>query len=59
MARGVEKHFGPEALKALFYLVVEEFNRNREWHSKPTITVAQIGTRFKELFDQFTSELEE
>jgi hypothetical protein len=59
MPRGVEQHFGPEGFKAIFQLILEEFNRNRQWHGQPLLTIEQVKSRFKELFDQYTDELEE
>ena len=58
MPRGVEKHFGPEGFKAFLTMLLEEFNRNREWHGQPLLTKEKIEARFKELFDKYTGELE-
>ena len=43
--------FGPEAMRALIEIIIDEFNRNRVWHGQTPITYDQVLTQFKQHFD--------
>ena len=45
--------FGPAQTKALIKVLVAEFNRNRDWHSKPRLTADQV----RDELEQATSEV--
>lgn len=36
------KGFGPIQTKALIKVLIDELNRNRDWHGKPHITAEQV-----------------
>ena len=58
MARpGWTLRFGPEMLRAIVQMMLEEFNRNRQWHGKPEFTADQVKDRFIELYDQYTLDV--
>ena len=48
--------FGPLMFKAVIRTQVEEFNRNRDWHSRPRITASNFYGEVMGYIEQWENE---
>jgi hypothetical protein len=49
--------FGPAQTKALIKVILAEFNRNRDWHGKPHITVEQVRDELEQATTEISTNL--